>query len=359
MKKKNIDWTEREKELIELCDRYRKTDGSYDCIIPGSGGKDSFYASHVLKNKYKMNPLTVTWSPHIYTDWGWKNFQSWIGSGQDNYLITSNGLVKRLLTRLAVENLFYPFQPFVLGQRIVPPKIAASMDIKLIFYGENEAEYNNPIADSFSSLRHPKTWTSKKNNQMHISGVSINDLKDYFGVSKNEISLYEPLDEKILKEKNLEVHYLGYYLKWNQQEKYYYAVKHGNFIPSPNRTSGTYSKYNSIDDKMDDLHFYSMLIKFGIGRVNFDTSQEIRNNEISIDEAKVLINKFQYEFPERFEKEIYEYLSIPEDKFPIASKMFEQPIMNKEYFIRLCDKFRSPHIWYKKNNDWFLRHTPF
>ena len=79
-----IDWENRDKQLRELCDKHRKRDGSYDCIVPGSGGKDSFYASHILKTKYGMHPLTVTWAPHVYTEWGWKNFQSWIHAGHDN-----------------------------------------------------------------------------------------------------------------------------------------------------------------------------------------------------------------------------------------------------------------------------------
>ena len=109
-KKSVIDWESRENELRELCDRHRSKDGTYDCIIPGSGGKDSFYASHIMRTKYDMHPLTVTWAPHIYTDWGWKNFQSWIHAGHDNFLVTPNGRVHRLLTRLAVDNLFHPFQ---------------------------------------------------------------------------------------------------------------------------------------------------------------------------------------------------------------------------------------------------------
>src|SRR5665213_421757 len=61
-KQRTIDWESRDKQLRELCDRHRKLDGSYDCIVPGSGGKDSFYASQVLKTKYGMHPLTVTWA---------------------------------------------------------------------------------------------------------------------------------------------------------------------------------------------------------------------------------------------------------------------------------------------------------
>ena len=89
-RKKTINWDERSKELENLCNKHRKKDGSYDCIVPGSGGKDSFYASHILRTKYNMNPLTVTWAPTIYTEWGWRNFQKWINAGHDNYLITPN-----------------------------------------------------------------------------------------------------------------------------------------------------------------------------------------------------------------------------------------------------------------------------
>src|SRR6185295_16906407 len=64
--KKSIDWAERERQLRDLCDRFRRTDGHYDCIVPGSGGKDSFYAAHRLKYDFGMHPLTVTWAPHMY-----------------------------------------------------------------------------------------------------------------------------------------------------------------------------------------------------------------------------------------------------------------------------------------------------
>ena len=68
-----IDWKERELQLRALCDKYRKNDGSYDVLIPGSGGKDSFMQSWILKHKYGMHPLSVTWAPGMYTDWGQRN----------------------------------------------------------------------------------------------------------------------------------------------------------------------------------------------------------------------------------------------------------------------------------------------
>ena len=86
-------------------------------------------------------------------------------------------------------------------------------------------------------------------------------------------------------------------------------------------------------------------------------SQELRNGEISFSEGKELVRRYQYEFPKRFENELYEYLSISEKDYPVASKMFEQPIMSRQYFNRLLDSYRSPHIWYFHNNDWKLRST--
>ena len=356
-KKNNIDWEERDDLLRDLCDRHRKNDGSYDCILPGSGGKDSFYASHILKTKYGMHPLTVTWAPHIYTDWGWKNFQSWIHAGHDNYLVTPNGRVHRLLTRLSTELLLHPFQAFMFGQKSLAPKMSLLLDIPLVFYGENEAEYGNPILDTGKAQRASAYFSSDDQSKMFFGGVSICDLKEQFGLNQNDLQPYLPADPDQLAKKKTEVHYLGYYLKWHPQSCYYYAVEHGEFEASPERTSGTYSKYNSIDDRIDDFHYYTTGVKFGIGRASYDAAQEIRSGDITREEGIALVNRFDHEFPERFANEIFRYLSLPPEKFPDACKMFEQPIMNEEYFRLLTDQFRSPHLWVHEGGEWKLRHA--
>jgi N-acetyl sugar amidotransferase len=355
-KKQGINWDERNNELMKLCDRFRSKDGSYDCILPGSGGKDSFYASHVLKEEYGMHPLTVTWSPHLYTDWGWRNFVKWIHAGFDNHLVTPNGRVHRLLTRLAVEKIFHPFQPFMIGQKSVAPKFALQMKIPLIFYGENEAEYGNPIEDTTKATRDWEYFSMQDTSEVMLAGVTIKSLMDDFGLEKCDLDPYMPANPKDLKELGAEVHYLGYYHKWHPQSAYYYSVEHGGFEASPERTPGTYSKYNSIDDKIDDYHYYTTGVKFGIGRATYDSSQEIRSGDIDRDEGVALIKRFDLEYPDRFEEEIFSYLSIPAKEFPTASKMFEQPIMDREYFDLLTDKFRSPHLWKKEHGEWKLRH---
>ena len=353
--KKKIDWKDREKQLIELCNKYRSKDGSYDCLVPGSGGKDSFYTSHILKNKYKMNPLTVTFSPSIYTTWGFNNFKAWIDAGHDNYLVTPNTKIHRLLTRISLENILHPFQPFILGQKLLPPKIASVFNIKLVFYGENEAEYGNSIKENKHSRRENKYFSNNKKDKIYIAGLSLDSLVNDLKISRNDLNLYLPGNKDFLESKKIDVRYLGYYLNWHPQKCYYYAAENSNFKSAPERTAGTYSKYNSIDDKIDDIHFYTYGIKFGVARATYDACQEIRNGDINRDEGKMLVKKYDHEFPKRFMKEILEYLSINKNDFPFHHKFFEQPIINEKYFKNLCDSFRPPHLWYFKKGKWKLR----
>jgi N-acetyl sugar amidotransferase len=339
-KKEGIDWEKREKELLKLLDKYRRTDGHYDCLVPGSGGKDSAYQSHVLKYKYGMNPLTVTWPPILYTEYGYKNWKNWIDSGFDNISFNRNGDVMKLLTKLSIENLLHPFQTFILGQKNLAPKIAAIYDIPLIFYGENEAEYGNPIADNNTSLRSKSFYSYDNIDDIYLGGKSVRELYEKYNLKFQDIKPFLPIESSVLREKEINIHYLGYYLKWTPQEVYYYAVENTGFKARPFRTQGTYSKYNSIDDKIDDLHYYTTYIKFGLGRASYDASQEIRNKHITREEGVALVNRFDGEFPDRYFSEIMDYLCIEE-----------------EFFYQLCDKFRSPHLWERDNQKWSLRET--
>lgn len=338
--KERINWEKREQELLRLLDVHRSNDGSYDCVVPGSGGKDSVYAAHLLKYKYQMHPLTITWPPIMYTDIGRENFQNWLEiGGFDNITFTPNGKVHKLLTKLAIENLFHPFQPFILGQKNLAPKIASKYGIPLIFYGESEAEYGNPIAENASSLRDKSYYTMNNLSGISLSGLPVSALIEEHGLSQEDLLAYLPADYTELERSNTEVHYLGYYLKWTPQEAYYYSVEHTGFKANSVRTEGTYSKYNSLDDKIDGLHYYTTYVKFGLGRATYDASQEIRNKHLTRDEGIALVRRFDGEFPDRYFNDIMEHIG-----------------MNPDNFYQLCDQFRSPHLWTKDSGAWELRH---
>ena len=342
IKNKDIDWREREEYLHKLLDKHRSKDGSYDVIVPGSGGKDSAYTSHLLKYKYGMNPLTVTWAPHLYTEIGWENMQNWshVG-GLDNLLFTPNGRLHRLMTKNAFHNLLHPFQPFIIGQRIIGPMMAKNYGVKLVMYGENQAEYGNSISENRKPLMNMDFFSTKDPLKMMFGGKTMREYIESYNFSKNDFKPYiAPKKQEILDSK-IEVHYLSFYTKWDPQECYYYAVENTGFKPNKERTEGTYSKYSSIDDKIDPFHYYTTLIKFGIGRCTYDASQEVRNEKITRDEAAYLVEKYDTEFPSKFFKEFLEYIDTSE-----------------ENFFKTVEKFRSPHIWGKDStNQWKLRHN--
>jgi len=146
-------------------------------------------------------------------------------------------------------------------------------------------------------------------------------------------------------------------VKWHPQANYYYAAEHTGFKAAPERTAGTYGKYSGVDDKIDDFHYYTTFIKFGIGRATYDAAQEARNGDLTRDEAVDLVRRYDGEFPSRFADACFSYMSIQEKEFPIASRMFERPIVTREYFDRLADHFRSPHLWRTASEGWKLRHV--
>lgn len=338
-KKSTIDWEKRERELRNLLDGYRSRNGSYDCLVPGSGGKDSIFASYILKTKFNMKPLTVTWAPHMHTDVGWRNFTNWLHvGGFDNYLFTANGIVQRKLTELAFRNLLHPFQPFTLGQRNFPVKMAQKLGIPLVFYGENAAEYGTGKGEDAHSEVPIRYLTGDPDKDYHIGGVAIEDLAG-FGISRDDLSPYLPITEQELRRAGVDVHYLGHFLCWRPQENYYFSVENAGFEANENRTEGTFSKYNSIDDKVDPYHYWTGLVKFGIGRATHEAAQEIRNGHIERDEGIALVHKYDDEFPRKYFPEFLNYLSMTEAEF-----------------FEIADRFRSPHLWRQGSGKWILRH---
>lgn len=341
VKAQGINWKHREDQLVATLDKFRRNDGSYDVVVPGSGGKDSAYTSHVLKYRYGMNPLTVTWAPHLYTDIGWQNFTNWIHEGgHDNLLFTPNGRLHRLLTKLAFENLLHPFQPFIVGQRIIGPSIALKYGVQLVMYGENQAEYGNDPNENYKPTMDRKFFSAQDPLEMMLGGVSIGDIIKNYDYKLNDFAPYIPPTAESLEDAGVEVHYLGFYLPWDPQECYYYAVEHTGFQANPERTPGTYSKYSSIDDKIDMFHYFTTLIKFGIGRATYDAAQEVRNGKITREEAVHLVRKYDQEFPSRYYPEFLEYIGLSDAQF------WEK-----------VDSFRSPHLWKQSGNGWELRET--
>ena len=334
-KKEKIDWNSREDELQQLLDKHRKNDGRYDILVPCSGGKDASQIAHKLKYEYGMNPLTVTWAPHIYTEIGFQNIHNMSRTGNlANELGTPSGDVHQVLTKLSFEILGDPFQPFIYGQTNYPLQAAVRHQIPLIMYGENgEVEYGGDMKNAFSPTRDYKSDHKKH----YFSGIGPEDLIKY-GISKKDIFPYIPPENVSLDALNTELHFWGYYKKWIPQENYYYCVENTGFKANPVRSEGTYSKYASLDDQLDGFHYYLAYIKFGLGRATSDSAHEIRDGHFTRDEGVQLVKKYDGEFPSLYFDIFLKYLNI-----------------DKEYFIKVIDTWRSNHLWEKVGDDWILK----
>jgi len=335
-KKEEINWESREEMLKDMLSKYRKSNGDYDCIVAGSGGKDSIKQAHILKYKYDMNPLTVTYSPILYTKIGFRNLRSWIyNGGFDNYLFTPNGKITSILSKEAFINILHPLQPFKFGIKNFAAKMALKFGIKLIIYGEPYAEYGSMDINETDSPSYSEEFFVN-DNPYYIAGLSIGEIKKKYNWIKDVDFLpYEPIRSKDLINQRLSVEFLGWYLKWDPQEVFYYAAENANYEPDTERTDGTYGKYSGVDDKMESLHFYLHYIKYGIGRCRFDASQEIRNGHITREEGIQLCKKFEGEYPKRYIKDCYNFMNIDEN-----------------YAQKVIDSFRPKHLWKKIDNNW-------
>ena len=333
-KDSSINWKEREKRLVELCDKYRRSDGRYDVIVPSSGGKDSVWVAHQLKYKYGMNPLTVTWAPHVYTKVGWENNQLLINAGLDNVTGTVNGIVHRRLTALCTEEMGEPFQPFIYGQVSYPLQMALAYGVDLIMDGENgEAEYGGD-----SSSEEKAGFTVADADQYWFSGKPL----DYWlnkGFTANDLVMYMPPSSERLGESSIQRHFFSYYKDWRPQKHYYYAVDNIGFKANPDgRSEGTYSKYASLDDKIDPFHHYFSLLKFGYARATGDAAHEVREGLIDREEAAALVNKYDTEFPKKNFELFLEYCSFTESKF-----------------WEICEKWRNLDLWEKRSGEWVIK----
>jgi len=302
-KKAAIDWGQRHRELNALCDKHRKGNGDFDVIVPCSGGKDGGFVAHQLKIDYGMTPLCVSWAPLKATAIGRQNLEAFIASGFDVIQGYPNGVTTRKLTRLAFEHMGDPFQPFIYGQTNFPLHMSVKYGIPLVMYGEDgEAEYGGAVTE-------PRATRSPADHTQHYFSGKPPEFWTQHGVSQAELKPFMPPEYKTFAEWP-QIHFMSYYKRWDPQENFYYCSHATGFNPNTERSEGTYSKYASLDDALDGMHYYMGYIKFGIGRATSDAAHEIRDGKITREEGIALVRKFDGEFPAKYHKEFLEYTGL-------------------------------------------------
>jgi N-acetyl sugar amidotransferase len=340
-----VDWDARKREFEELLAEHRRSDGNYDVIVPCSGGKDSGMIAHRLKYEYGMNPLTVTWSPLLYTTVGFQNLQNLISSGIANKLFTPNRILQRKISKLGLVMIGNHFEAFGRGQVSYAFHVALELGIKLVMFGENgELEYGGtlknkdlpgqPIGD-WVELYHKGSTT----DELIRFGVE-NGYMDEREAADPALKYFAPPPAEQLVKNDVKFRWFGYYHKWVPQENFYYVAEKYGFSTNPEgRSEGTYNKYASLDDLTDPMHYWFMLLKFGIGRATSDAAHEIREGHLTREEGVALVRRYDEEFPGRYFDVFLDYMD-----------------MTEEEFHEVADAYRTPHLWEKRDGEWMLRH---
>ncbi len=337
--KQKTNWENKKKEFFKLITQIKKYSKkknlNYDCVVPWSGGKDSTSIALKLKFEYNLNPLLVTFSPVIINEIGEYNRNLLLNLGFDAIFIRPNQKVSKYLSKRFFVERGNPKVAWDAGINASPVRVAINYGIPYIFYAEHgESEYGGLLLSQESKKKrdlreviehqigdYPENWVNEI--------ISIQDLYPYVYPSESEI-----------KSNKIQAYYFSYFFKWSMLENYEYTKKKiPNFKTKTNgRTTGTFTNFDSLDDKIDCLYYYMQYIKFGFGRATRDACRMIQNNQMSRNEGIKLARKHDHEFPEDDFLEVLKYLEI-----------------DKVEFENIVDKHRNKEIWRSnRNNQWEL-----
>lgn len=342
-----VDWEKRERELKSLLDKYRSRNGSFDVVVPGSGGKDSAFVAHQLKTRYGMHPLCCTWAPFEYIDIGWQNLWRFVQSGFNNVLGMPDGTIHRKLAHLAFVLKGDAWEPFTFGQKAWAFHVACRFNVKLVFYGENgELEYGGSIKYKNQPKEEIDEWEYEYFKGADVDKIVQGGIEEGLiktdEIKPEQLTWYRPPHPDEIVKQGVEMHWYSYYHKWVPQENFYYATTHTGFETNNfGRSEGTYTKYVSLDDRLDGFHWFLSFMKFGMGRSSRDAQQDIRRHHVTRDEGIALVKRYDGEFPKRFFRWFLNYLHIDE-----------------KFFWEVMDTYRNlSHVWQKKGEEWILKNA--
>jgi N-acetyl sugar amidotransferase len=332
--KQHTDWAQRRRLWDALLDKYRRSDGGWDCLVPWSGGKDSSAIAYKLKFEFGMNPLLVTASPMLPNEVGRRNREALLRHGFDHVFVQPNVQAMRTLAKRFFIERGNPKIALEASKEAVPVKAALDHGISLIIHAEHgESEYGGKVLHERSTKE--RDYTEVVENIVGDDAANWVDER----VTQNDINMLVYPSPDRVRQAGIIVNYFSYYFKWSMYENYMFIRDKISFQTCPHgRTIGTFTDFDSLDDKMDDLFYYLQYVKFGFGRAVRDGSRLIQTGHMTREQALDLARKYDGEFPSRFLDEVLDYLD-----------------MTMEEFTETIDRHRNSEIWDRRDGRWTLR----
>lgn len=312
-RKEGIDWDSRWKELEELADKYRGSNGdNYDCIITASGGKDSHYQVYVFKELLGMNPLIVNIDNFSWTETGRHNWSNILTEfGVDAHVMSLNPQVCKKMFRKAFFKLGSPTWYFDMAIYAYPLQAAIKQGIPLIIYGENtNYERGGSVnTDSPSAL-------DQINNDV-VKSVPWDEWFDENLTMKDIQPALYPTKEEIAKA-NLNPVFLSYYVPWSSHKNYEFAKSRG--FKSLEDTGewireGFINQYDQIDTVGYLVHTWMKFVKFGHWFSTDYASLYIREGQMTREDALKYVNEEEYKLDKKMLQDFLDFTDITEKEF--------------------------------------------
>lgn len=329
-----LDWKQRKEKLAKILHRYKSTSGlNYDCIVPVSGARDSYFIVDLLKNKYGMNPLLVTYNKHYNTHIGNRNYAylKTIFNCDAMSLIVQPQKVKKI-TRESLKKMGSIYWHVLAGQSVFPVQVAVRFKIPLIVWGVHQG------IDQVGMFSHTdEVEMSRRYRKNHdLMGYEAEDLLKGSDLSENDIIQYIYPDDKEIEKIGVRGIYLGNYIPWDTKSQHELMIKRYGYETALQQRS--FDTYNDIDCvHYSGLHDYIKYLKHGYGKITDHASREIRWGRLSRDEGIRLV--------QRYEK------VKPTD----IAYFLEWIQMSEQELFSYINQFRNPLIWEKRENQWIKK----
>ncbi len=327
------EWSNRKKKFIKILNDYKKNNKSdYDCIIPVSGGKDSYYQTHVIVTELGLKPLLVTYHGNNYlpeADYNRDNMREVFDV--DHIVFGPSTSVLKKLNRLCFEKMGDMNWHAHCGIFTYPFQIAVKFQIPILIWGETFWD----ISGMFDTNDFPE-FTRRMRLENNLRGYDWHDMIDEKEDIKEKDLLWAkfPSDKEFL---DLQIRGLaiGNYFKWDPNNHYKLIKKLYSWKEAEKPFQRTYRTFSNLDDRYENgVHDLLKFIKFGYGRATDHGSKDIRLEFISRSKGIEYVKQYDHIVSD----DLYhwlDYTGVTEEKFWITA-----------------DKFRDPNIWWIENGYW-------
>lgn len=288
----HIDWIKREQQLKKIIEQYKKRAGdNYDCILPVSGGKDSFFQAHILVKAYGMKPLAVTFSHNWYSPVGKQNLETLLEKfNLDHIMFTPNRALVNKLARKSLVMLGDSCWHCHAGIGAFPLQIAVKFNIPLIVWGESAAELvGRATYEDLQLIKFTRDYFIRQSakywpEQMTDKNISSKDMFPFNFPSQEEFDRV-----------GVSGIHLGDYIFWDSERQTEFIKKEYGW--KEDFVEGTYKRYKSVECIMPGVHDYTKYLKRGFGRTTDHASQDVRAGLMTRKEAFDLIKKIEPKEP--------------------------------------------------------------